>query len=518
MAKNKSFISNVSWKFAERITAQIVTTIVSIIIATILNPEDYGIIAIVNIFITIANVFVSDGLGSALIQKKDADALDFSSILYFNIFFSCVLYAILFFTAPLISRFYGDGFEILTPVIRVLGIRLIFSAINSIQQAYVAREMIFKKFFWATIIGTIISAVVGIWMALSGYGVWALVAQYLTNVTVDTVALIILLHKRPLVAFSWKRVKKLIGFGSKVLGTNLLITGYSEMRGLLIGKLYSKEDLAFYERGNQFPSLIITNVNSSISAVLFPKMSDYQEDKAKVKEITKMSIRMCSFIFAPMMFGLLAVAPIFVAAILKEKWLPCVPFIQLLAMNYLFYPIHSANMSAIKAMKKGTTLLVLEIVKKVVEIGVLFIVLWYGVNAIVIGMVACSTAFVFVNAWPNKKIIGYSVFEQIKDTLAPLLMSTAMAVPVYFMKYLPIPLWIILILQIICGIGIYFGLAFLTKNKELSFLIKTLKEKVFNKKSSKEVAQTSANSEASDIQQDEPVQIIENGNNENTGE
>lgn len=273
MINGKTVIKNMSWKFAERITAQIVTFIVSIVLARILEPSDYGVISLVTVFITIANVFVSDGLGSALIQKKEVDLLDFSSALYFNVAFSSLLYAILFAVAPFISKFFGNGYEILSPILRVLGLRIIIAAINSIQQAYVSREMIFEKFFFATFFGTIVSAIVGILMAYFGYGAWALVGQYLTNTTIDTIVLAIVLNKKPAIAFSIKRVRALFNYGIKILGSGLLIAVYTEVRSFIIGKVYSSSDLAYYDKARQFPNLIVNNVVSTISAVLFPKMS-----------------------------------------------------------------------------------------------------------------------------------------------------------------------------------------------------------------------------------------------------
>ena len=283
MKNNKGLLSNLSWKFAERITAQAVTLVVSIVLARLLDPSHYGIISLVMIYIAIANVFVSDGFGSALIQKKDADSLAFSSVLYSNFVFSILLYMLLFFSAPYISLFYGNEYELLTPVLRVLGLRLILSSINSVQQAYVSKHMIFKKFFWATLFGTLLSAAVGISMACLGFGVWALVAQYMTNTTVDTIVLAVSLKKKPKAMFSWSRLRKLIPFGSRILATNLLIQGYQELRALIIGKVYSSSDLAYYDKGKQFPSIIITNINTSIAAVLFPKMSSQQDDIQKVK-------------------------------------------------------------------------------------------------------------------------------------------------------------------------------------------------------------------------------------------
>lgn len=476
MRKN-DLLNNLSWKFAERIAAQLVTVIVSIILARMLTPQDYGIIAIVTIFITFANVFVSDGFGSALIQKKEVDALDYSSVLYFNIIFSIVLYAILFFCAPLIASFYDDGYEILTPVLRVLGLRIIVSAVNSVQQAYVSRKMIFKKFFWSTLIGTVLSAVVGIGMAYSGFGVWALVGQYLTNTTVGTVTLAVSLRKKPILSFSFKRLKGMVGYGSKILGTSLLITGYQEIRALIIGKVYSSEDLAYYDKGRQFPNLIVTNINTSIGAVLFPKMAQEQDDKTRIREITRKSIRFSSYLMCPLMLGLAAVAEPFVKIVLTDKWLPCVTLLQIFCVVYLFQPIHTANMQAIKAIGRSDVYLKLEIIKKVIELVVLLIVMWISVEAIVVSMAILTMAFTFVNAYPNKKLLNYSFKQQMGDILPSVCMSLVMAVIVYFFGKIPMNAYISFGVQIILGMIVYFALSLITKNSELKYFINLIKKK-----------------------------------------
>lgn len=476
MRKN-DLLNNLSWKFAERIAAQLVTAIVSIILARMLTPQDYGIVAIVTIFITFANVFVSDGFGSALIQKKEVDALDYSSVLYFNIIFSIVLYAILFFCAPLIASFYGDGYEILTPVLRVLGLRIIVSAINSVQQAYVSRKMIFKKFFWSTLIGTVLSAVVGIGMAYNGFGVWALVGQYLTNTTVGTVALALSLRKKTILSFSFERLKGMVGYGSKILGTSLLITGYQEIRALIIGKVYSSEDLAYYDKGRQFPNLIVTNINTSIGAVLFPKMAQEQDDKTRIREITRKSIRFSSYLMCPLMLGLAAVAEPFVKIVLTDKWLPCVTLLQIFCVVYLFQPIHTANMQAIKAIGRSDVYLKLEIIKKVIELVVLLIVMWISVEAIVVSMAILTMAFTFVNAYPNKKLLNYSFKQQMGDILPSVCMSLAMAVIVYFFGKIPMNAYISFGVQIMVGMIVYFALSLITRNSELKYFINLIKKK-----------------------------------------
>ena len=472
MSSEKGLLNNFIWKFAERISAQLISTIVSIVLARLLMPEDYGVVSIVMIFITLANVFVSDGFGSALIQKKGATPLDFFSVLYFNLVFSCVLYAMLFFAAPYVSAFYGDGYEMLTPILRVMGLRIILSAVNSVQQAYISKKMMFRKFFISTIFGTISSAVVGLIMAYSGYGAWALGAQYLVNTSVGTLTLFFVIKKKPQFIFSFSSLKNLFPFGARVLGRGLLITGFEELRALIIGKVYSSADLAYYDKGKNFPVLLVDNVNSSIGAVLFPKMSNELNDKERLKTTTRNSIRFSSYVMFPLMLGLAAVAETFVTVVLTEKWLPCVPLMQLLCIVYLFQPSHTANMQAIKALGRSDIYLRLEIIKKVVELIVLICVMKISVMAITIGMAACATAFTFINAYPNIKLLGYTIKEQFIDFLPSLTMSLIMAAIVLGIGLLPMNNLLKLVSQVAAGGLSYLVMSFITKNEQFKFVIK----------------------------------------------
>lgn len=481
MKNGSGTISNLLWKFAERISAQVVTLVVSIVLARLLDPSHYGIVAMVTVFITIANVFVSDGFGSALIQKKDADRLDFSSVLIANIVLAVILYFALFFAAPYISAFYGKGYEELTPVLRVLSLRLILSAINTVQQAYVSRKMIFKKFFWATLFGTIISAIVGIWMAYRGYGVWALVAQYLTNTTIDTIILQLSLKKWPGLQFSFTRIKSLFSYGWKILGASLLNNGYQELRTLLIGKIYSSADLAYYSKGKQFPELLVININTSIGSVMFPKMSKEQDNIARLKATTRSSIRFSSYVLSPMMFGLAAVAKTFVSLLLTDKWLFAVPFLQLYCIFYLAQPIHTANMQAIKALGRSDTFFHLEIVKKAIELITLVAVMRISVLAIAVSATILNYLFIFINSFPNKKLLGYSVQEQLKDIFPPIAMGMVMAGVVLMLGKIPVSQLPLMVIQIIVGGAIYIGMSIFFRNREF-FELKKMILSIVNKR------------------------------------
>lgn len=477
MSKNDSVLKNLTWKFSERILAQLVSTIVSVILARLLEPECYGIISLVMIFITLANVLVSDGIGSALIQKKNADSLDFSTLLLFNVFVSLLIYFCIFFGAPYISMFYENKYDSLVPVLRILGIRVILTGVNSIQHAYISKNMMFRKFFWSTLIGTVLSAFVGIFFAYLGFGVWALVFQYLTNTTVDTIVLTVSIGKFPKLCFSKSRLASLLRFGVKILGTNLFGNLYNQIRAFIIGKVYTPNDLAFFDKGQQFPSLIVTNINSSITAVLFPKMASEQNEKEEIKQLMRRSLRFSSFLLSPMLIGMAAVAPQFVTVILTDKWKECVPLMQLLCFYYLFWPIHSINMQSLKALGEGNKYLKLEIVKKIIDVILLLITFQKGIVMIAAGMVVSSVFSVIINAYPNKQLIGYSIREQFKDILPSLASAILMGTIVCLMNMIKVNALILMVLQVCIGCVVYISVSALCKNQEFCIIVKTLKSK-----------------------------------------
>lgn len=469
----QSVFSNMIWRFAERCGAQIVQFIVSIVLARILAPEAYGIIALVTVFTTILQVFVDSGLGNALIQKKDADDLDFSTVFYTNIVICLVLYIGIFIASPTIARFYDD--LNLIPVIRVLSLTLVISGVKNVQQAYVSKKMIFKKFFFATLLGTIGAAFLGIIMAINGMGVWALVAQQLFNLSLDTIILWITVKWRPKLCFSFKRLKKLFSFGWKLLVSSLIDTVYNNVRQLLIGKLYSSADLAYYNRGKQFPNLIVQNINNSIDSVLLPTMSQEQDNKEKVKNMTRKAIKTSVFIMAPLMMGLAFTSKNVVTLILTEKWLECVPYLCIFCITYMFYPIHSANLNAINAMGRSDLFLKLEIIKKIVGIVLLLVTIKINVLAMALSLLVSSVISQIINSWPNKKLLGYSYIDQLKDILPSIMLAIFMGVVVYIIGFIKLPTILSLILQIIVGIIVYIVGVKILKIDTYEYLISVIK-------------------------------------------
>ena len=470
---NKKVTSNLFWRLFERFGAQGVTFVVSIILARILDPTVYGLVALVTMFTTILQVFVDSGFGTALIQKKDADDLDFSSVFYFNITFSVLLYAVMFFVAPLISLFFNQ--EELTLLIRVLSLSLIISGVKNVQQAYVSRNMMFKRFFFATLAGTICAAVIGIALAYLGFGVWALVAQYLINLAVDTLVLWVVVKWRPKRMFSFSRLKILFSFGWKLLVSAILDTTYKEARSLIIGKKYSKEDLAYYNRGQQLPNVIVTNINTSIDSILLPAMSSKQDDKERVKAMMRRSIKVSTYIMMPMMVGLAVCAEPLVRIVLTDKWLPCVLYLRIFCITYAFYPIHTANLNAIKALGRSDYFLDLKKKKKIVGFSAIFITMFISVEAMTYSLLVTSVLHQLINSWPNKKLLGYGYLDQIKDMLPQILISVVMGAIVYGISFIPLPTWVLLIIQIHVGIIIYFGFSVFFKIDSFVYLKNNLK-------------------------------------------
>ncbi len=477
---NKTVINGLFWRLLERFGAQGVSFVVSIILARLLDPELYGTIALVTVFTTIMQVFIDSGLGTALIQKKDADSKDFSTVFYFNIIMCLVLYGVMFISAPLIAGFYE--LPELVPIVRVLSLSLIISGVKNIQQSYVSRNMLFKRFFYSTIGSNVISAIVGIAMAYMGYGVWALVGHTLANNVVSTLILWLTVRWRPTLEFSFDRLKGLFSYGWKLLVSALLDTIYRDLRSLLIGKFYTSADLAYYDRGHYIPNLAVTNINTSIDSVLLPAMASEQDNKDRVKAMTRRAIKTSTYIIMPMMVGLAMCAEPLITLLLTEKWLPSVFFLRIFCITYAFYPIHTANLNAIKAMGRSDLFLKLEVIKKVVGLIALFSTIFVSVRAMAYSMLVTSFTSQIINSWPNKKLLNYSYIEQIKDMLPQILLSCFMGVCVFCVSFIGLNDILTLVLQVILGVVIYVACSFIFKLESFNYLLSVLKKYIKKKK------------------------------------
>lgn len=471
--KPKKLIGNFIWRLAERFGARGVTFIVSLILARLLDADVYGSIALVTVFITVFQVFVDSGLGTALVQKKDADELDFSSVFYFNLAVCLILYAILFvISGPLAVYFRTPEMK---PVFRVLGLSLLISGVKNIQQAYVARNMLFKKFFFATLGGTLGAAGIGIYLAWKGYGVWALVAQFLFNDMVDTIILWITVPWRPKKLFSAQRLRGLLSFGWKLLAVSLISTLSNSLRSLIIGKRYTKEDLAYYNRGQQFPQIIALNVDTAIDSILLPTMSQEQDKLDVVLRMTRKAIRIETYVMMPMMMGLAVCSRALISLLITDKWLPCVPYLQILCVIYAFYSVSTTKYNAYKSIGRSDVYLKMTTITSFVDILILLASMPYGVMAIALGGLASAAFNHIVNAVASKKLFGYRYRDQLMDLIPNSLLSLTMGAAVYAVFLLGLPTYLTLVLQVLLGVVLYVLLSKLFQVESFDYMLGMLR-------------------------------------------
>jgi teichuronic acid exporter len=469
-----SVLSSLFWKFLERGGVAGVQLIVQIILARLLLPADYGIIALIVVFISISQVFVQSGLGTALVQKKSVNDADYSSVFFLGLGIALVFYSILFLGAPFIAAFYNQ--PLINPVLRVLGLTLFFGAINTIQNAVIARDFLFKKLFVSSLGAVVLSGVAGIAIAYSGYGVWALVGQQLTSIMALCLIMWFTVKWRPKFLFSLIRVKELFSFGWKLLASGLIDVTVTNLSSLIIGKLYPANMLGYYTKGQEFPHLLMSNLDNSINAVMLPTYAKNQDKRPMVKQIMRRALVTSSFLVFPAMAGLAAIAEPLVKLLLTDKWLMCVPFLQIFCAVYAFWPIHTANLQAINALGRSDVFLRLTIVKEIVVLVTLAITIPIGIYAMALGRIVTGLISMIINAYPNKLLLEYSFTEQWRDLMPALILSLIMFGAAYSVLFLGLSSWETLLLQIVVGVVAYTGLAWMLRLEALTYVMRTAKE------------------------------------------
>lgn len=461
------------WTFGERVGSKIIQFALQLVLARILVPEDYGLCALLLAFINIATVLVNSGLNTALVQKKDSSSLDFSSVFYVSISLSILLYIILYVTAPSIAVFFHD--ERIAILLRVISLSLIVGAYNSVQLAYLFKRMDFKKVFVGNILGVFISAIISIILALEGAGVWAIVAQYMTNRIVVTIVLSFIVNWHPRCEFSSERVKVLWNFGWKCMMTSFLSTIVIDIYTAVVGRCFTKSQLGAFDTGNKIPSLVSETFTSSLSTVLFSTFAVIQEDKRRLKEYVQKSNRISTFLMVPLMLGLAVAAKPIVIIILTEKWLVAVPFLQMSCIVYALYPVHGANIQAINAIGRSDVALKLEVQKKIVDLVFLAITVYWGILWVALGRVLTSLIALWINMRPNRKFLNYSFVEQVKDIMVTIVIAFVMVI---LMACIPMlyssNVVIILLLQFFTGVISYLLLSYFFNKETLLLTLRTL--------------------------------------------
>lgn len=473
---NKKVVSSLLWKFIERGGGQIVQFAVSLVIARMIDPESYGVVAILSVFTTIASVLINSGLASALIQKKDATSSDFSSVFFYSLLSSVICYLILFFAAPYIEKFYE--FDGLTRFLRIMSFILFPGAINSIQNAFVAKNLLFKKQLLCSLSAAIISGFMGVYLAVCNFETWALVYQQISYQVVFCIVMWFVIKWRPTREFSYIKTRNLLSYGGKLLGANLIDTLYHNLASVLIGKKYSSSMLAFYNKGKQFPLIFIDNIDGSIQSVMFPTFSTVQDNSKRLKQMVRTTMKMSTYISFPIMIGLATVGESAIRLILGEKWMNCVPFLQIYCLICALFPLQTVCFQAINSLGRSDTYLRIMIIKRFIGVIILFIsvFLFNSVNAIAFASLLIEIIAIVINAVFNTKLLDYKLREQLNDILQNLILSLIMGAIVYSVTLLYISDIFTIVLQVIIGMSVFIGLSYLLKNSSFNYLVAYLKD------------------------------------------
>lgn len=469
-------IKSLLWKLFERGGNAIVQLLVQVIMARLLAPEEFGALAIMLVFVNLGNVIVQSGLNTALIQTPEADDDDFSTVFWMSLAVSVVLYAAVFVLAPTISTFYVmPG---LTWPLRVLSALFIVNALNSVQVARVTRDLEMAKVFRSTMTASATSAILGIGSALAGVGLWALVIQQLSYQVVSCVVLFSQVEWRPRAVFRVDRAWRLLGFGWRLLASGLMEQGYQSLSDLIVGKRFSASSLGLVSQGKRYPMAVGNMLDGAIQPVMLSAVSRVQNDVPQVKRVVRRALKTSTFLIVPAMVAFACCAPSLVPALLGPQWEGAVPFLQVYCLVYALLPIHTTNLQALNGMGRSDLFLRLELVKKVYGVASLLLCAFVlgDVHLLVASYLVTGVISTFVNAWPNKRVIGYSYSEQVRDIAPAFLLSAVSAAPALAVAALGLGAWQTVLLQALVFSATYVGLAALLRLEELSYLVSTARD------------------------------------------
>lgn len=468
-------VKGVIWSSIDRFTTQGINFVFSMLIARLLLPSDYGVVAMLGIFMAVAQCFVDSGFGTALIQKKDRTETDFNTVFYFNIVVACIFYGLLWLASPYIARFYD--MPLLESVTKVVGLNLIVGSLAGIQSAQLSIAIDFKSRAKISVITTLFTGIVGLWLAYKGYGVWALVFQGLSSNILRTILLWAIVRWKPQFVFSWKSFKELFSFGSKLLASGLLDTIYNNIYPIVIGKFFSASSLGVYSQASNFARFPSSNITNIIQSVTFPVLSTIQDEEARLADAYKRFLRLAAFIVFPLMMGLSAVAGPFIRIILTDKWEGSIYLLQIICFSMMWYPIHAINLNLLQVKGRSDYFLKLEIYKKIIGVGVMCITIPMGLVTMCYGGIITSIICLFVNTYYTNKLIGYGFVKQMKDLTHIILHSLVMYGIVFAIVHWLPTLWLQLIVGILVGAAYYLIGAYLLKFDELQELLSILKRK-----------------------------------------
>ncbi|MCW9709139.1 lipopolysaccharide biosynthesis protein [Fodinibius salsisoli] len=468
-------LSGFIWAFGERFGVQLLQMVVFIVLARKIAPEAFGLMGMLAVFIAVSQSLTDSGFGQALIQKKETDEIDYSSVFYINLIVSIVIYGLLFVTAPLIASFYGES--ILINLIRVLGLKFIIAAFSMVQIARLTKEVQFKKLMMAKLPSTLLGGAAGIGAAYGGLGVWSLIIQQLTDSTAYSIQIWIQSKWRPILVFDWQRVKELFDFGSKIMIEGVLSRIYTNFYEVMIGRYFSTAQVGFYTQANKIKQLPVQNISNALRRVTFPILSEIQTDDMRLKRAYKKIVRQLFLVIAPIMVGAIVLAEPLFRFVLTEKWLPAVPYFQWLCISGLFYPASAYNLNILKVKGRSDLFLYVGLVKKGIAVLGILIFVQYSVIALVIFRVFQSLLSYFINSYYSGKFIAYGVFEQIQDIWCFLFLSALMGGAMWgITSYLALGDLLTLIVGTVTGVIVYLSLLYQFEREIMQYSINTVKE------------------------------------------
>lgn len=468
-------LKGVLWSGIDKAGVKAIAFIVSIVIARILSPSDYGVIGMILVFIAIANIFIDSGMSQALVQRKNRTQEDMSTAFYFNIVVAIICYTILFFSAPLISRFYQV--EQLTSILRVLGINIIIQSFATVQRANLQANLDFRTIAFVNLAGVVISGAVGIYMAYAGFGVWALVGQQMSSIGISTLVYWLFGKWHPEKGFSIESFKILWKFGSKLLATGIVSTALREVYSVAIGKVYRSSELGYYTRAVQTSDMVAITTNDIINAVTFPILSSLQDNREKMVQVYSRMLGMTAFFIFPIMTGLAVVASPFISVLLTDKWLPAVPLLQWLCFARMFNPISALNMNILNAVGRSDLFMKLDFSKMPLIVLTMCITIPIGVKAIVIGSFVTTFICYFINAYLPGKLFNFGVKAQFRIFWKIVIATLIMAIATWSAMLIVQSSLIKLIIGVLTGVISYLVMAFLLRISEMKEIEKIIRSK-----------------------------------------
>lgn len=456
-------IKGTFWSAADAFLGQGISFVVGLVLARLLSPEEYGLIGISLTFTIILNGVVDSGFSSSLIRKKDASNEDYNTMFITNMVVSLLMYIILYFTAPLVSIFFNRE---ITLLVRVLGLVLIINGLSLVQNTILTKKIDFKTKTKISLISAIVSGIVGILLALNGFGVWALVAQQLSRQILYTILLWIFNHWFPNFRFNLTSFKYMWGFGWKLLVSGLLENLWKELYQIVVGKFYSPATLGQYTRSRSYAQLFSSNITTIIQRVTYPVLSEVQDNRDRMVSAYRKVIKITMFVTCVCMINLGAVAEPLIYCLIGPKWHEAATYLPLICISMSLYPLHAINLNMIKVQNRSDIFLYLEIIKKIIAIGPLCMGIFLDIYWMLIGSIMTGVICFFLNTYYTGKKLGYSSWKQLKDIAPSYGVAIVIALAVYFLKYLPFSYWVILPLQILVGIVVFLVICEITKLEE----------------------------------------------------